>query len=458
MIVKTRFAPSPTGYLHIGGVRTALYNYIYAKQHSGQYYIRIEDTDKVRSTNEAIKAIIEGLDWLDINSDFPIVFQSKNIKRHVEVANILLENKKAYRCYLTIEEQDILKEKSKEQGLPFRSPWRDKDIIVKRESVIRLKMPDEGSSEINDIVQGVVKINNSKLDDMVILRSDNTPTYMLAVVVDDYDIGITHIIRGDDHLNNAFRQMWVYKAMGWEIPKYAHLPLIHGQDGKKLSKRHGAIGVSSYKDQGFLSDALNSYLISLGWGRDNLNEYINIKMAIKEFQLNFLGKSPSRFDFKKLNNINSYFINNLDLNKVSEILKNEYKEFFNKDILLKALTLILDRSSNTLDIIKESKWLFTKEFNYNENDLRIISTEKINFLNDFNQKLPLLEKWEYSETKIFLNSWLEKNNCHIKDIGPSLRISLTGQVKAPDLIKILSILGPKEISLRINRLTKHLDD
>ena len=457
MIVRTRFAPSPTGFLHIGGARTALYNYIFAKQNLGEYFVRIEDTDKVRSTNEAITAIIEGLDWLKINSNFPIVFQSENVNRHIEVAKNLLKNKKAYKCYLTFDEQSSLKEIAIKQGKPFRSPWRDKDITSNKEYVIRLKMPDDGYTKINDIIQGEVKIKNSTLDDMIILRSDNTPTYMLAVVVDDFDIGITHIIRGDDHLNNAFRQIWVYKAMGWEIPKYAHLPLIHGQDGKKLSKRHGAIGVSSYKEQGFLSDALNSYLISLGWGKENLDEFIDINIAIKEFKLNFLGKSPSRFDFKKLNNINSHFINTLDIDVVSKILKNAYKESFNKDKLSKALPLILNRSSNTNEIVEECKWLFVKDFIYNESDLRKITNESIKLLNDFNQELPILEEWKYPESKVFFNNWLERNNHHIKDIGPTLRISLTGQIKAPDLIEILTILGPKEIKSRINRLINYMD-
>ena len=299
--VVTRFAPSPTGYLHIGGARTALFNYLFARHHGGQYLLRIEDTDKARSTQPAIDAILDGLSWLGIGGDGEPYFQSQFEKRHAEVAHELIERGAAYRCYLTPEELAARREKAQAERRPFRidSEWRDCTPGPDQEGkpyVVRIKAPKEGETAIDDLVQGRVTVSNAEIDDFVLLRSDGTPTYMLAVVVDDHDMGITHIIRGDDHLNNAFRQLAIINAMGWPVPTYAHIPLIHGQDGAKLSKRHGALGVDSYRDEmGILPEALSNYLLRLGWGHGD-DEIISRDQAIEWLDIDHVGKSPSRFD------------------------------------------------------------------------------------------------------------------------------------------------------------------
>ena len=303
--IVTRFAPSPTGFLHIGGARTALFNWLFARHHGGKFLLRIEDTDRARSTDAAIDAIIDGLQWLELDWDGDVVFQFSRAARHAEVANLLLESGHAYRCYATSAELEAMREAQRAARLPMRydGRWRDRDHSEAPEGtpfVIRLKAPREGSVTIEDRVQGPVTVNNEELDDFVLLRSDGTPTYMLSVVVDDYDMGITHVIRGDDHLNNAFRQLALIRAMEWREPIYAHVPLIHGPDGAKLSKRHGAMGVDAYRDElGYLPEAINNYLMRLGWGHGD-DEIFSREQAIAWFELNGVGRSPSRFDFKKL--------------------------------------------------------------------------------------------------------------------------------------------------------------
>jgi glutamyl-tRNA synthetase len=311
MSVVVRFAPSPTGYLHIGGARTALFNYLFAKHNSGKFLLRIEDTDEKRSTNEAIDAILQGLDWLGLKHDGDFVLQSKNLARHKEVAQKLLENNQAYLCYTSAEELDDLRQKAeaKKEVFRFKSPGRDKvqSQASDVKPVIRIKAPLDGEMVIRDLVQGEIRVKNSELDDLVMLRGDGTPTYMMAVVVDDFDMGITHIIRGDDHLTNAFRQKVIYEAMGWRVPEFAHIPLIHGPDGAKLSKRHGATSVIEYKDMGYLPEAMRNYLLRLGWSHGD-SEIISDAQAIEWFNLDKVGKSPSRFDFTKLKSFNKHYI------------------------------------------------------------------------------------------------------------------------------------------------------
>ena len=309
--VVTRFAPSPTGYLHIGGARTALFNWLFARHHGGKYLLRIEDTDRARSTQPAIEAILDGLGWLGTEGDGDPYFQSQFEARHAEVAHELIARGAAYRCFLTQDELAARREKAQAERRPFRidSEWRDRECGPEQEgrpSVVRIKAPKDGETVIEDLVQGRVTVANAELDDFVLLRSDGTPTYMLAVVVDDHDMGVTHIIRGDDHLNNAFRQLAIIRAMEWPEPTYAHIPLIHGSDGAKLSKRHGALGVDAYRDEmGILPEALSNYLLRLGWGHGD-DEIITREQAVEWFDLDHVGKSPSRFDFKKLENINGH--------------------------------------------------------------------------------------------------------------------------------------------------------
>src|SRR5436190_16005676 len=323
--VVTRFAPSPTGYLHIGGARTALFNWLFARHHGGQYLLRIEDTDRARSTSQAIDAILDGLGWLGIDGDGEPYFQSQFEKRHAEVALQLIERGAAYRCYLTPEELAARREKAQAERRPFRitSEWRDCEAGPEQEGkpfVVRIKTPNEGETAIDDLVQGRVTVANAELDDFVLLRSDGTPTYMLAVVVDDHDMGVTHIIRGDDHLNNAFRQLAIIRAMAWPVPTYAHLPLLHGPDGAKLSKRHGALGVDAYRDElGMLPEAVDNYLLRLGWGHGD-DEIISRKQAVEWFDLDHVGKSPSRFDFKKLENLNGHYIREADDGRLAELI------------------------------------------------------------------------------------------------------------------------------------------
>ncbi len=316
MSVVTRFAPSPTGFLHIGGARTALFNWLYARHHGGRFLLRIEDTDRARSTQAAIEAIFDGLRWLGLDADEPATFQSAHLARHAEIARGLLEQGRAYRCYCTAEELAAMRERARAEGRStgYDGRCRDLDPAQARTGVpfvIRLKMPRDGETVIEDAVQGAVRFPNSQLDDMVLLRSDGTPTYMLSVVVDDHDMAISHIIRGDDHLVNAARQAQLYRAQGWPVPAFAHIPLIHGADGAKLSKRHGALGVDAYRDQGFLPEAMRNYLLRLGWGHGD-DEIISTEQAIAWFDLDGVGKGAARFDLARLTSLNAHYLRQMD--------------------------------------------------------------------------------------------------------------------------------------------------
>ena len=328
--VVTRFAPSPTGFLHIGGARTALFNWLFARHHGGKYLLRIEDTDRARSTEAAIGAIFDGLRWLGLDGDEPATFQFARSERHAQVASELLAAGAAYRCYLTPEQLAERRAAAQAERRPFRieSEWRDADPAAASDGapfVVRIKAPREGETAIDDLVQGRVTVANAELDDFVVLRSDGTPTYMLAVVVDDHDMGITHVIRGDDHLNNAFRQLAIIRAMdaaigGWPDPIYAHVPLIHGADGAKLSKRHGALGVDAYRDElGILPEALFNYLLRLGWGHGD-DEIIARQQAIAWFDIAHVGKSPSRFDLARLQNLNGHYLREADDERLARLV------------------------------------------------------------------------------------------------------------------------------------------
>ena len=451
MKVITRFAPSPTGLLHLGGARTALFNYLFARRNNGLFLVRIEDTDKSRSTKNAIDAIKNGLHWLGLNSDKDIIYQSHRIKRHKEIAEELIKNKFAYKCFLTNEEQSKIKSDCIKNGKPFRSPWRNKTENLNSNFVIRLKLPDQEETTINDEVQGEVKVSNSKLDDFVLIRSDGTPTYMLAVVVDDHDMKISHIIRGDDHLNNAFRQYWIYRSLNWEVPTFAHIPLIHGTDGSKLSKRHGAVGVDEYKNLGILPDALNSYLMNLGW--TNLEKILNKKEASKIFVLKKLRKSPSRFDIDQLKNINAYYLKNENPELIiSKILKYFNKENEENEIRLsKSIKPLLERSKTLTELIHSSEWIVNDDLKKPVNTQSInLTEEQRKILLSFQVDLKLLDVWNKEKLKEFLTRWLNNKKLKFKDIGPSLRFCLTGKGSSIDLIDILYILGPKEVYKRIN--------
>ena len=452
MNVITRFAPSPTGYLHIGGARTALFNYLFAKRFNGKFLLIIEDTDKLRSTNEAIEAINTGLEWLNLIADDEIIYQSKNLNKHKLIAERLLKTNKAYKCFLSNDEQTTIRNNCLKNGLPFRSPWRDKkNYDLSLPYVVRIRMPDDGLTELNDIVQGDVRISNKQLDDFVLLRSNGLPTYMLAVVVDDYDMGITHIIRGDDHLNNAFRQFWIYKALDWKVPEFAHIPLIHGEDGAKLSKRHGALGIEEYKEMGFLPESINSYLMNLGW-REPEKDFIDLDEASKIFELNKIGKSPSRFNIAKLKNINSHFMRSKNQKSLINLIKEKIINFSPdfEERLIKVLPLIIERAETINDIISSINWLNSEDYTVIFKEKNIFENEEIEFLELFIKSFSNCKIESKSEMENHFNKWLSQENIKMKQIGKPLRLSLTGKGSSIDLISILDVLGVEEIKNRIN--------
>ncbi|MFL2813318.1 MAG: glutamate--tRNA ligase [Candidatus Puniceispirillales bacterium] len=452
MNVITRFAPSPTGYLHIGGARTALFNYLFARRFKGKFLLRIEDTDKVRSTNEAIEAINTGLEWLNLVADDEIIYQSKNLNKHKLIAERLLKTNKAYKCFLSNDEQTTIRNNCLKNGLPFRSPWRDKkNYDLSLPYVVRIKMPDDGLTELNDIVQGDVRVSNKQLDDFVLLRSNGLPTYMLAVVVDDYDMGITHIIRGDDHLNNAFRQFWIYKALDWKVPAFAHIPLIHGEDGAKLSKRHGALGIEEYKEMGFLSESINSYLMNLGW-REPEKDFIDLDEASKIFELNKIGKSSSRFNIAKLKNINSHFMRSKNQKSLINLIKEKIITFSPnfEERLIKVLPLIIERAETINDIINSINWLNSEDYTAIFKEKNNFENEEIEFLKLFIKSFSNCKIESKSEMENHFNKWLSQENIKMKQIGKPLRLSLTGRGSSIDLISILDVLGVEEIKNRIN--------
>ena len=451
MKVVTRFAPSPTGFLHIGGARTALFNYLFAKKYNGTYLVRIEDTDLKRSTNKAVQAIHDGLNWLKLNTTENIIYQSKQLNEHVKIAHQLLEGGFAYKCYLNQEELSKLRVKSRESGIPIKSPWRERNLSDSSESfVIRLKMPLEGTTTINDVVQGDVTINNDILDDMIILRSDNTPTYMLSSVVDDYNMEITHIIRGDDHFNNAFRQIQIINYLNWNKPIYAHIPLIHGSDGTKLSKRHGATNVYDYHKMGYTNDAICSYLLQLGWATNNEDDY-NLNSATSLFSLEKINKSPAKFDLKKLNNINSKFLRSMDLDKIYQLVINDLDitpSFQQEKRLKNLIPELLKRMNVYTDIKDDIEWIMQENFICKNNEHL---TNLKNAQSLFKEIALLLEKCDWSKEAIdnCLNKILKEKSLKFKDIGPILRVVLTGKTNSPDIITIIHVLG---CEICVNRL------
>ena len=451
MSVNVRFAPSPTGYLHIGGARTALFNYLYARRNGGKFLLRIEDTDQKRSTKEAIDAILEGLDWLGLKNDGETVFQAKNVDRHKEIADELVAKDLAYYCYTSSEELSQKREEYKKQGKVFRfqSPWRDKkkEGVEGENAVVRIKAPKEGVMEINDLVQGKVSVKNEEIDDFVILRADGTPTYMLAVVVDDYDMDITHIVRGDDHLNNTFKQKLIYDLLSWNCPEFAHIPLIHGSDGAKMSKRHGATSVIDYKDMGYLPEAMRNYLLRLGFSSGDL-EIIDDKKATEIFEFSKVGKSPARFDFAKLNNVNKHYM----VQKTGDELVSLARDFFSRDLseieefrVVRAVEFVKERCDNLVDLAKNlevyfdgyKKDLEEKETNILQKNSAIIADLKV--------VISGIEVFEIEEIKLAINGWAEENSLKMRDFGPALRVLMTLSSKsAGGVFDIMSILGKEE--------------
>jgi len=458
MNVVTRFAPSPTGFLHIGGARTALFNYLFTRRYKGKFLLRIEDTDKVRSTDKAIKAIISGLEWLNLNHDGKIVFQSNNSLRHKNIADELLKSGNAYRCYLSNEEQNQIRNDCMKRGLPFRSPWRNKKYNNENENsyVIRIKMPDEGFTEIKDLVQGKVRFANNKLDDFVLLRSNSLPTYMLAVVVDDYDMGITHIIRGDDHLNNAFRQYWIYKFLDWKVPDFAHIPLIHGEDGSKLSKRHGSLGIEHYIEEGYLPEAIINYLLRLGWSHGD-QEIFSLEEMINYFSIEKIRKSPSKFDIEKLNDINSIYLKNSSFESLIARIDTSYSNLTKDKIKSISIVMpeVLKRYKNIKDIKKNISFITNKRpIKIDKDVTNLINGESISCLEKLSKILKKLDKWDANEIEQTIKKFLKDEELNFKDIGLPLRVVLVGFLSPIGINTIIESLGKDEVLGRIEDIIK----
>ncbi len=452
--VVTRFAPSPTGYLHIGGARTALFNWLFSKHHGGKFLLRIEDTDRARSTKEAIDAILDGMRWLGLDWDGHEYYQSQFWSRHAEIAHRLLDRGAAYRCYMTQEELAEQREAAKRNRRPFRisSPWREvAEEQGDRPFVIRLKAPREGETVIDDRVQGRVTVQNAEIDDFVLLRSDGTPTYMLAVVVDDHDMGVTHVIRGDDHLNNAFRQIGIIRAMGWPEPTYAHVPLIHGPDGAKLSKRHGAMGVDAYRDElGLLPEAVSNYLLRLGWGHGD-DEIISREQAIAWFDLDHVGKSPSRFDFKKLENLNGHYIREADDQRLADLVAPRLGITDRKKMLLvQAMPELKPRANTLLQLADGARFLFaTRPLDFEEAAAALLTTEARTLLAATHNKLVALAKWDRESLEAVIREVAENSGIKLGKVAQPLRAALTGRTTSPGIFDVLALLGREESLARI---------
>jgi glutamyl-tRNA synthetase len=457
--VVTRFAPSPTGFLHIGGARTALFNLLFARHHGGRFRLRIEDTDKARSTQAAIDAILDGMTWLDLGWDDEVVYQSQRAARHVEVAEALLASGHAYRCYATPEELAELREaqRAAKQPLRYDGRWRDRACGPEEQGkpfAVRLKAPNEGETAIEDLVQGRVVVQNSELDDMILLRSDGTPTYMLAVVVDDYDMGVTHVIRGDDHLNNAFRQLGIIKAMGWPEPAYAHIPLIHGSDGAKLSKRHGALGVDAYRDElGMLPEAVNNYLLRLGWGHGD-DEIISREQAVQWFDLGGVGRSPSRFDLKKLENLNGHYIREADDARLADLVAPRVAKLISRDpdraLLTRAMPELKPRAKTLDEIADGALFLFaTRPLALDDKAAQLVQGDARTLLAQTQEALSALPDWTAEEIEAAVRQVAEDAGIGLGKVAQPLRAALTGRTTSPGIFDVLVFLGREESLARL---------
>ncbi len=459
--VVTRFAPSPTGYLHIGGARTALFNWLYARHHGGRTLLRIEDTDRKRSTQDAIDAIIEGLDWLGLDYDAPPVFQSDQAERHAEIAWKLLEAGHAYKCFATPQELETMREEQRAQKKPLRydGRWRDRDPAEAPEGApftIRIKAPVEGETIINDRVQGRVAVNNAEIDDFIILRADGTPTYMLAAPVDDHDMGVTHVIRGDDHFNNAFRQLPIIRAMNaiegnWPDPVYAHIPLIHGSDGAKLSKRHGALGVEAYRDEfGILPEALFNYLLRLGWGHGDREE-ISRDEAVALFDLDGVGKSPSRFDLKKLENLNGHYLREADDARLAALVAARIRENADEALLTRAMPVLKVRAKNLGEIVEGAGFLFaSRPLEITEKAAKLLEGDARAILRKIYDRLSAENDWTSAALEATTKALAEEQELGLGKLAQPMRAALTGTTTSPGIFDVLVLLGRDEALARLD--------
>ncbi|UMA63527.1 glutamate--tRNA ligase [Roseivivax marinus] len=459
--VVTRFAPSPTGYLHIGGARTALFNWLYARGRGGKFLLRIEDTDRARSTQAATDAILKGLSWLGLDHDGEVVSQAARADRHAEVAREMLAAGHAFKCFSTQEEIEAFRETARAEGRStlFRSPWRDADPATHPDApyVIRLKAPQEGETVIPDAVQGDVKIGNDQLDDMILLRSDGTPVYMLAVVVDDHDMGVTHVIRGDDHLNNAARQMQIYLAMGWPVPVYAHIPLIHGPDGKKLSKRHGAVGLEEYQVMGYPSAGMRNYLARLGWSHGD-DEVFSDEDVKAWFDLDGIGRSPARLDFKKLDNISGQQIARAEdaalLHEIDAFLEAAEKNPLTerqRDGLARAMYCLKDRAKTLPELLEKAHFVLAEPYPVpDEKAQKALDPVSQGILSELTPQLHNAS-WSRDALEAVATAVAEAHGLKFGKLAGPLRAALAGRTTCPSVFDMMLVLGRDETIARLER-------
>ena len=466
MNIVTRFAPSPTGTLHIGGARTALFNWLYARHWHGTFRLRIEDTDRKRSTQESVEAIFDALEWLGIDWDGEPVFQFARSARHRETARTLLETGHAYRCYMTSEELQRSRARAKDEGRVWRydGTWRDRDPSDAPPEVapaIRLKAPREGHTVVNDHVQGEVAIANAELDDMVLLRADGTPTYMLSVVVDDHDMDVTHVIRGDEHLVNAARQSQIYRALGWTAPGFAHIPLIHGADGTRLAKRHGATGVEQYRKEGYLADALVNHLLRLGWSHGD-EEVIPRESAIRWFDLPAIGKSPARFDPERLSTLNRHYIRNTDDAALARLATGHVAGRLAREVgdeetalLVKAMPVLKERSKTLVELAQHAAFLFhERPLAIEPKAAKVLAGDAVIRLADLAPRFDHLEAWDVTSLESCVRAFSEERSISLGKVAQPLRAALTGSTVSPPIFDVLALLGRDECLARIRDVTQ----
>jgi glutamyl-tRNA synthetase len=460
MSVMVRFAPSPTGFLHIGGARTALFNWLFARHHRGKFLLRIEDTDRLRSTPEAVSAIIDGLDWLGLGWDGEIVHQFERAPRHAEIARQLLAEGRAYYCYCTPAELEAMRERARaeKRSVRYDGTWRDRNPSEAPPGVapaIRLTAPQQGSTTIHDLVQGEVTVANGELDDLIILRADGTPTYNLSVVVDDHDMGVTHVIRGDDHLNNAFRQKQIYDALGWAVPEFAHVPLIHGPDGAKLSKRHGALGVDAYRELGYLPEALRNYLLRLGWSHGD-DEIISTEQAAEWFDIDAVGRAPARFDFAKLDNLNGHYIRAAEDDRLIALIAPRLEKALGQPLsdtqlerLRKAMPELKLRPKTLVELAANARFLvIPRPIRPDDKAVKVLTSDARRLLADLLERLGGVE-WQPEQLEDEIRAFAEQKGTKLGSIAQPLRAALTGSLASPGIFVVMQALGQEESLGRI---------
>ncbi len=461
MSVVTRFAPSPTGYLHIGGARTALFNWLYARHHGGRYRLRIEDTDRARSTAQAVAAIFDGLGWLGLDHDDDVGHQFERASRHVEIARSLLSAGKAYHCYATPEELAEMGERAKAEGRSMRydGRWRDRDPAEAPPGVppvIRFKAPQSGETVNHDLVQGDVRIANDELDDMVLLRADGTPTYMLSVVVDDHDMDITHVIRGDDHLVNAARQTLLFQALGWAPPAFAHIPLIHGPDGAKLSKRHGALALDAYKEMGILPEAMRNYLLRLGWSHGD-DEIIDTAQAIAWFDLDAVGRSATRFDMNKLVSLNGHYLRGADDSRLVELIvpmltlrRGHALAEPERARLERAMPGLKERAKNLVELSENGLfYVASRPIDIDDKAARTLDAEARGRLARLMARLEGIEDWRLESLEAVVRGFAEDEGVKLGQVAQPIRAALSGRRVSPGIFDVMDVLGRQETLARL---------